>query len=153
MEVVVTLCPHCNMPLPITHLVLSLSFFPLFSHLNHHGSPLYSSQLSFQHTSNTQRGESDPNEPPKKQNTRQSKGGSDDECKVENTVNIKRSGRRAATRMTKAQYVFLSLFSFFLLSLLLFFLLTVIFFVIVKPPSPKTRRLRHSQVVVNPSLG
>ena len=77
------------------------------------------------------RGESDPNEPPKKRKTRQSKGGTDDESmaqdtvnierKVENTVNVERSGRRAARRMTKAWYVFLSLFSFFIIITFTFF--------------------------------
>ena len=162
MEVVVTLCPHCNVPPPITHLVLSLSFFPPFLILTTMA-PRSTRPNSRSNIPVTRKhGESDPNEPPKKRKTRQGKGGSDNErmaqdtvnieCKVENIVNIERSGRRAARRTTKATYVFLSLFSFFYYHFY-FFLTNGYIFCYSKPLSPKTRRLRHSQVVVNPSLG
>jgi hypothetical protein len=42
------------------------------------------------------RGESDPNEPPKRRKTRQSKGGSDEESKAEDDGNVERNVKKPA---------------------------------------------------------
>jgi hypothetical protein len=57
------------------------------------------------------RGESDPNEPPKKRKTRHSKGGSDDDRKVEDDGEDERNVGKSARRTKKGRYVdFLDLF-------------------------------------------
>ena len=64
-------------------------------------------------------GESDPNEPPKKRKTRHSKGGSDNDRKVEDDAEVERNVGKSARRTKKGRYVDLS--TFFLLSSLFFF--------------------------------
>ena len=91
------------------------------------------------------RGESDPNEPPKKRKTRQTKGGSDVEDDAELVPNAGKSGRRTK----KGRYVLSSLFFF----VFFYILLTDYYFDIEKLLGPKKSKYRRSRAVVGPFPG